>query len=891
MATSLSLSANQSAAASSSVSLEAHPSGRQAGILPVSAQMLAASNGAPSGLARQDTAPSRGAVPTSGGGDNAAEGPTQQDPSCNMANTKEKTPMCLLNELARFNKLQPKYELTNERGPPHEKIFTVCLTLGTQTYEASGPSIKKAQHAAAAQALEKCGLPHPIPRNNPPKFKRRNMSPNADAMTPTVKLNSLAMKTGKHVHYIPLNPLPPHPYYGGYRGPRNQHHRMPHPNQGMPRMAPGMLPPSQQNQGPHPHPEPGQSFHPPGPPAMAPPPMQQPQQQHGQGSANATQPRGLSAQGQGGMKEQGQVQTQPPQPTPQQAPQQPPQQPPPQQQQQGGAPPVQPPSPSGLPQQPQQPQQSQQQHHQVPPHHQHQQGGHPYANHHHRPYFPRYPRPFTHFVKVTVGDREFVGEGKTQKAARQNAAFKALGSLENEPSLVKIDQATTTNVPIDGNGDASSGDENNVKSDISLVYEAANIHDLNVVFKVLEESGQPHLKIFKIQCCVGDFLTEAEGSSKKAAKRRAAELMIPKLKALPAVPTKVPVRHRMHPQWAGQNKKKKPKSLQKTPPQDPNFGAPGLHPVSRLVQILQAKNEREPEFSVVEERPYNERSGHHVMRRREFTIQVTASSKTATGKGKTKKEAKKQAAENMLKELGYAPTPRETNGMLTSNAQPSKSALKTGVKITDESDRKVTFKEDKQKQASKKEEIKEASQPTVNNAGGKLGPGLLPMMPGMNQSSQMFPANSNQPGGHKLPAQSLNRAPGAPVIGTNLKVSPKSQAVTDIARDLLSLGHSPTAEALLKGTAGSHAIPGLSRPTKQLEYLAKVNSLSVKFVDYPKGNKAEFQSIVSVFTDPQSVFKAYGSTVEVARDNAAIIALRSFAGIADGSDGGKKGGQ
>ena len=53
-----------------------------------------------------------------------------------MANTKEKTPMCHLNELARFNKLQPQYELVEETGPAHEKQFTVRLVLGNQKYEA-----------------------------------------------------------------------------------------------------------------------------------------------------------------------------------------------------------------------------------------------------------------------------------------------------------------------------------------------------------------------------------------------------------------------------------------------------------------------------------------------------------------------------------------------------------------------------------------------------------------------------------------------------------------------------------------------------------------------------------------------------------------------------------
>lgn len=40
----------------------------------------------------------------------------------NMANPKEKTPMCLVNELARFNKVQPEYKLLSEQGPAHSKV-------------------------------------------------------------------------------------------------------------------------------------------------------------------------------------------------------------------------------------------------------------------------------------------------------------------------------------------------------------------------------------------------------------------------------------------------------------------------------------------------------------------------------------------------------------------------------------------------------------------------------------------------------------------------------------------------------------------------------------------------------------------------------------------------
>lgn len=52
------------------------------------------------------------------------------------------------------------------------KMFTVQLTLGEQTWEAEGSSIKKAQHAAASKALNETTLPKPTPR--PPKNNINN---------------------------------------------------------------------------------------------------------------------------------------------------------------------------------------------------------------------------------------------------------------------------------------------------------------------------------------------------------------------------------------------------------------------------------------------------------------------------------------------------------------------------------------------------------------------------------------------------------------------------------------------------------------------------------------------------------------------------------------------
>ncbi|XP_068788601.1 double-stranded RNA-binding protein Staufen homolog 2 isoform X3 [Struthio camelus] len=142
------------------------------------------------------------------------------------ANPKEKTPMCLVNELARFNRIQPQYKLLNERGPAHAKMFTVQLTLGEQTWEAEGSSIKKAQHAAASKALNETTLPKPTPR--PPK---NNVNNNPGSITPTVELNGLAMKRGEPAIYRPLDPKPIPNYRANYnfRGMYNQRYHCPVP--------------------------------------------------------------------------------------------------------------------------------------------------------------------------------------------------------------------------------------------------------------------------------------------------------------------------------------------------------------------------------------------------------------------------------------------------------------------------------------------------------------------------------------------------------------------------------------------------------------------------------------------------------------------------------------
>ncbi|KAG3274016.1 double-stranded RNA-binding protein Staufen homolog 2 isoform X2 [Ictidomys tridecemlineatus] len=143
-----------------------------------------------------------------------------------MANPKEKTPMCLVNELARYNSIQPQYKLLSESGPAHSKMFSVQLSLGEQTWESEGSSIKKAQQAVANKALTESTLPKPVQK--PPKS---NVNNNPGSITPTVELNGLAMKRGEPAIYRPLDPKPFPNYRANYnfRGMYNQRYHCPMP--------------------------------------------------------------------------------------------------------------------------------------------------------------------------------------------------------------------------------------------------------------------------------------------------------------------------------------------------------------------------------------------------------------------------------------------------------------------------------------------------------------------------------------------------------------------------------------------------------------------------------------------------------------------------------------
>ncbi|XP_069931313.1 double-stranded RNA-binding protein Staufen homolog 2 isoform X16 [Oryctolagus cuniculus] len=106
------------------------------------------------------------------------------------------------------------------------QMFSVQLSLGEQTWESEGSSIKKAQQAVANKALTESTLPKPVQK--PPKS---NVNNNPGSITPTVELNGLAMKRGEPAIYRPLDPKPFPNYRANYnfRGMYNQRYHCPMP--------------------------------------------------------------------------------------------------------------------------------------------------------------------------------------------------------------------------------------------------------------------------------------------------------------------------------------------------------------------------------------------------------------------------------------------------------------------------------------------------------------------------------------------------------------------------------------------------------------------------------------------------------------------------------------
>lgn len=154
------------------------------------------------------------------------------------------------------------------------------------------------------------------------------------------------------------------------------------------------------------------------------------------------------------------------------------------------------------------------------------------------------------------------------------------------------------------------------KTAISELMELTMRMGLVCTFETLSDTGPSHKKLFMMRCTVGDIIAEGSGYGKKKAKHEAARVALNKLKESQLYVDYVN-------QWT-----------------TTAALAPHNNPIGHLQELVAKKGLQKPEFDVT--------NGEGPPHQRTFETTVTVGSLLCTGKGRSKKEAKRKAAEAML---------------------------------------------------------------------------------------------------------------------------------------------------------------------------------------------------------------------------------------------------
>uniref|UniRef100_A0A1I7SMG8 DRBM domain-containing protein n=2 Tax=Bursaphelenchus xylophilus TaxID=6326 RepID=A0A1I7SMG8_BURXY len=278
------------------------------------------------------------------------------------------------------------------------------------------------------------------------------------------------------------------------------------------------------------------------------------------------------------------------------------------------------------------------------------------------------------------------GAGKTLGFAKTEAATKALFHLrpllaEQEAKLRKedgdgIDEERRKTDSSSGESDNelnnnNDNKENNLvlrkkkkkKSVVSEIHEAAFRLKMNVELELLTQAGEPHSRTYTMRCRLtspkNSQVLEAEGigTSKKSAKQNACKNLLEKIATLendPVYLASLIVKSAVNKK--GVNKESKRKTIVKDMKMDPQYGH-HINPISRLIQVTQARKEQDPVFKLIGEHGQN--------RYREFVVEVKCMDQVQTGMGQNKKLAKRAAAEAMLSAIGYVkPMPQPGKSLL-----------------------------------------------------------------------------------------------------------------------------------------------------------------------------------------------------------------------------------
>lgn len=138
--------------------------------------------------------------------------------------------------------------------------------------------------------------------------------------------------------------------------------------------------------------------------------------------------------------------------------------------------------------------------------------------------------------KVTVGEVSSTGQGRTKKAAKHKAAESLLNIMKGDHSISATSSETETETVNSENTiqPPTPPPTQNHCNPVGTLQELAMKKGWRLPeYTLAQECGPPHKREFTMSCRMENFVESGSGTSKKIAKRIAAEKLIAKLQSLP----------------------------------------------------------------------------------------------------------------------------------------------------------------------------------------------------------------------------------------------------------------------------------------------------------------------------------------------------------------------
>jgi len=303
---------------------------------------------------------------------------------------------------------------------------------------------------------------------------------------------------------------------------------------------------------------------------------------------------------------------------------------------------------------------------------------------------------------------------------------------------------------------------------------------------------------------------------------------------------------------------------------NPDYGQ-SINPISRLIQIQQAKKQKEPVYTLIAERG--------MPRRREFVMQVSAAGQSAQGSGPNKKLAKRAAAEALLQIMGYS----------RPSLQPSKPSLKTSISNGSTGSSTSTCSSTMSTASVINGEVKPSSNTSSSspNLGGHSHKEKTKKLTFVDQvKAGDLRTNGTDDQQRAAPK---NNIPGILYLDSNAKKETKHDG--NGCKLINGYGKKPAATAV-KNCSIDEEDSKILEPKEELQYLSEALGFQVTYTEFPqkttsagmretKKSVPEFITLVKLSTKPPKVCHGKGSSREASQTDAARRALVLLADSGD----------